>query len=546
MQLKDHMFFLAYLITVFIAHAQNISPTLTRVEEGVEIIIPISLQDLDNKKVPQDSIELKTHNPEVTVGALSFVPAPNIEDKQAFLEEDFAIIALLSCPKKISELTIDLSYNIQNIEDTQKHTFTVDWPEECHQNIFKRLTNFISSLLTETQSYSIQLFLALLLGLLMSLTPCLYPMIPITMGILQSQGSNKSLLKNLTLALSYTSGIASTFALLGLTAAFTGQLFGKIMQNPYVITILVLWLLYMAFGMLGAYELFLPKVTQQSDLKKKGSLLTAFLFGALSGTIASPCLSPGLALLLTIVAALGDLIKGFFLLFSFGLGLGIPLTIIGTFSGSISMLPRAGMWMVEVKRVFGFLLLALAFYFAKNILTIKLWIILVTLCCIAVAIFFISTLRKRDSKVLKLYKIAVIFAFLSVPFFAVQNYRQSLNQKTIDWQTNLEQAQEAAKQSNKNILIDFTTDYCSLCKQIEKNLFEQKVVAKYLETNFVPTYINLSNPEHETLQTKFKIKGVPTIIIVDHELKELKRFGSELTDFTATRFIALLKQYEKK
>jgi thiol:disulfide interchange protein DsbD len=139
------------------------------------------------------------------------------------------------------------------------------------------------------------------------------------------------------------------------------------------------------------------KLGQDNQIKKGNPFLRAFLFGAISGTIASPCLSPGLALLLTIVAALADITKGFILLFAFGIGLGIPLTIIGTFSGSVSLLPRAGLWMIEVKRIFGILLLLLAFSFAGKILTPTMLIIFTTSCSWAAGYYYYTQITKRES-----------------------------------------------------------------------------------------------------------------------------------------------------
>lgn len=162
--------------------------------------------------------------------------------------------------------------------------------------------SYISTLVQTTESTSLRLILVAALGMLLSLTPCIYPMIPITVGILQSQGS-RSIARNFCLALSYTMGIASTFALLGLLAAYTGLLFGSFMTKPLVIIPLVALLVYLAGSMMGFYEMYTPRLLQNGSSSGGGSLVSAFLFGAASGTVASPCLSPGLILLLTIVTS---------------------------------------------------------------------------------------------------------------------------------------------------------------------------------------------------------------------------------------------------
>jgi len=209
-------------------------------------------------------------------------------------------------------------------------------------------SDYVTALVSNTNSLLLRIFLVLFLGILMSLTPCIYPMIPITVGILQSQGSS-SIMRNFFLALAYTIGIATTFSLLGLIAVFTGKLFGSFLTHPLVIIPVVSLLGYLGFSMLGFYEMYTPKFLQLKNHQntKKGSMLSAFLFGAASGTVASPCLSPGLVLLLSIVATLGDRLLGFVLLFSFGIGLSLPLLLIGTFSSSLALLPHAGTWMVD-------------------------------------------------------------------------------------------------------------------------------------------------------------------------------------------------------
>src|SRR5579872_5316108 len=209
----------------------------------------------------------------------------------------------------------------------------------------------ISSLVQNTDSLALRLLLVMLLGLLMSLTPCIYPMIPITAGILQSRGST-SVARNFGVALAYTMGIATTFACLGLLAAFTGQIFGCFLNSPIVILLIVAVLIYLAFSMFGFYDMYVPKALRGGNQSVQGgSIASAFAFGAVSGSVASPCLSPGLMLLLSIVTTLGSKWLGFLLLFSFGIGLSLPLLLVGTFSTSLNMLPRAGMWMLENKSV---------------------------------------------------------------------------------------------------------------------------------------------------------------------------------------------------
>lgn len=403
-----------------------------------------------------------------------------------------------------------------------------------------------SNMLSNTQSWWIQIALALLLGLFLSLTPCIYPMIPITVGILQAHGST-SIWRNLSLATAYTCGIATTFALLGLFSAFTGQLFGSLMSSPFIIIGIVALLAYLAGAMIGWYPMYTPKLFQTAPGEKRGgSLLAAFSFGAASGTVASPCLSPGLILLLSIVTKMGSIFLGFFLLFAFGIGLSIPLLIIGTFSGSLHVLPRAGMWMIEIKKLFGFMMFFMCLYFLQALLPwfVVLW--LATLLCVAIGFYYLKHAKHTFGSWFFFY-IGVGISLLAAALWCGTNAYQATYQKnTIDtlWLCDFEHAREKALIENKKILLDFSTPCCSICKAIDKKFFSNDAVQKAL-CAYIPVKINAADTTHKThmqLQKQYHIIGVPTLILIDPVTgKEIMRWGSELYNYTVDEFVKKLK-----
>lgn len=253
---------------------------------------------------------------------------------------------------------------------------------------------------------------AFLLGILASFTPCIYPMIPITLGILQTQAS-KSLWRNFFLAFSYVCGISVIYALLGYVAATTKIFFGQWMSNPFVIFFVVLFFLYLAFSMFGYYEIYVPKfLTKHKDIKVKGSFLYSFLFGMISGTVASPCLTPALAILLGYVAKVGNPIFGFLTLFSFAFGMGLLLIFIGTFSTTITLLPKSGAWMIEVKKFFGFMLLAVCIYFLQPFLGIYISLKLYAILSLIASVYYFSTAQKSRLKIIFGFLLAILFIFL--------------------------------------------------------------------------------------------------------------------------------------
>jgi len=223
-------------------------------------------------------------------------------------------------------------------------------------------------------------------------------MIPITIGILQAQ-ARKSMARNILTALLYTLGLATTFAILGLLAAFAGQRIGNLMVNPWVIGLVVVLLIYVAFSLFDVYELYIPRFLKTNGKIYSGSLLSAFIFGMISGTVASPCISPGLILILTIVANLQNLILGFVLLFFFGFGLSLPLLLIGISSTTLAFLPQAGEWMVEIKHLFGFILFGMCLYFLNYILPWHILLWFIALFVFLAGIFYLYNAQKNHGLV---------------------------------------------------------------------------------------------------------------------------------------------------
>lgn len=212
------------------------------------------------------------------------------------------------------------------------------------------------------------IILAFFAGILVSFTPCVYPMIPITAGILNAQAS-QSLWYNLLSALTYISGIALVYATLGYLSATSTLMFGSWLSNPIMIIFIIAIFIYLAGTMFGWYELHLPSfLTKRDNVQTKGSLAHSFVYGLISGTVATPCLTPPLAMLLGIVAKQGNPLLGFVTLFSFSLGMGMLLLLIGTFSSTLTLLPHTGVWMELIKTVFGFFIIAACVHLAEPFL----------------------------------------------------------------------------------------------------------------------------------------------------------------------------------
>lgn len=408
--------------------------------------------------------------------------------------------------------------------------------------------SWITTTIEHSDSWTFRIILIFLLGMLMSLTPCIYPMIPITAGILQTQES-RSLIMSFLLALSYTFGLATTFAILGLLAAFAGQAMGQLMYHPAFIIPLVIMLIYLAFAMMGFYDMYIPRFLQPRDHQVKGgSFISVFMFGIISGIVASPCLSPGLVCLLCMVTTWGSALLGFIVLFAFGLGLSIPLLIIGTFSNSLSLLPRAGMWMVEIKKLFGILMLFMCGYFLMPLFCESgmAWI-LATIIFIG-GLLFIYFSGHTHSKGWRLFYTIVGMATIAFSVYRVYaaymvSYVKPALQhtKTHEWNNDYHAAREHAQKNNKKMFVDIGAPYCSICKSIDTKLLQAPMVETHLLDHFVLVKVNGGDANNDPILQKFHVVGFPTILLINSETEAvIKRWGPELNEVSVEEFIKAL------
>ena len=572
---------IAFLLSLFISSLSLATPAALTVSPGqtgalIEVELPIASGDL----IYSDMIDIKVDNPQVTLSSWQsdYEPQPHFdpefkETKKGFdhpvrltmqaagLTQTSPARLLVSYYRKATgqfvQEMLPIPWPTDNQELDQSVAQSVEAPEASSvqlstqpsctpsKSYVQRWFARLSSLMQQSTSLPLRLLIVLLLGLLMSLTPCIYPMIPITAGILQAQASS-SVLKNFLLSLSYSLGIATTFAILGLLAAFAGQAMGTILINPYFIIPLVALLAYLAFAMIGAYEMYIPSFLQARTTNVQGgSHLSAFLFGAVSGTVASPCLSPGLVLLLSVVTALQNKMLGFVFLFVFGIGLSIPLLLIGTFSSSLNVLPRAGMWMVEVKRVFGFILLGMCFYFLLNIAPHWLVYACSALTLAAIGIFYLydasSSRTSRTSFAKNAIGMALIVASIMTGYYAVRSYAErSCEPVDALWNSDYESAHGQALTEHKLLFVDIGAPYCSICTAIDKKFMHDSRVLTTLKS-VVPVKLDMARTQDESAIKQFGIKGVPALLVVDpQDNRVITQWAGEVYEWDIDQLIRAL------
>lgn len=442
--------------------------------------------------------------------------------------------------------TIENSSTAKTIQETPDKQNQLDSSRPRDQ---KKISwfDYLKNIAQASNLLWVRLLIALLLGLLLSLTPCIYPMIPITIGILQAQ-SAPSLLRNFSLSLAYTFGIATTFALLGLAASMAGHAFGSFMAHPIVILLIVALMVYSALSLFGLYEIRMPRFLQRSSSAKGGSFVSAYIFGVISGTVASPCLSPGLLFMLTLVATLKSVMAGFMLLFSFGIGLSIPLLIIGTFSSSINLLPRAGYWMIEIKYLLGFMLLGMCFYFVSSIVPLTVLYILFALFLFVMGIFYMYHARCTSGL---WYYLSTLLGMLTIgcAVFALAKATQSYflpaasTKATVPWVNDYQQALKKAQQQNSKVVVFIHAPKCSSCIELEEKLNASKQFQAVASKHILLT-IDLAKKDNASTQAitkNFNILGAPTVLIINPaDQQVIHRWDGEVNEEQFNEMITLL------
>lgn len=395
-------------------------------------------------------------------------------------------------------------------------------------------------------------FVAFLGGILASFTPCVYPVIPITIGYIGGASAGRPL-RGLALSFIFALGIAIVYSSLGLFAAATGTLFGSISGSPVVNIIIALVFGLMGISMLGAFDIALPSALQTALVggSTKRGFFGPLLLGMASGLVMAPCVGPVIVALLAWVAQTGDLFYGWALLFTFSLGLGLLFLVIGTFAGAIQALPRAGSWMEMVKKGFGWVLLAGALYMLRLTLPESIyyacWSILLIMFSVFTGAFDTltddATPKQRIGKAFTLivFLIGGIFMFKSFYPNAVAGTVDSGSRPELEWMINKEeQAIDIATSSGKPVLIDVYADWCVACVELDEKTWIVPDVQKRVD-EFVRLKLDFTKetPWVSEMKKKYKITGMPTVILQDGE-REITRF----TGFKpAEEFIALLDQH---
>jgi thiol:disulfide interchange protein DsbD len=374
-------------------------------------------------------------------------------------------------------------------------------------------------------------------GLALNLTPCVYPLIPITIGFFggQSEGSTKRLVM---MGILFVLGLAVTYSVIGVVTSLTGALFGALLQNPLVIIAVALILVALSLSMFGVYEFKLPDSLVAKAGGAKGGMYGAFFMGLTLGIVAAPCIGPFVLGLVTYVASKQDPFFGFIMFFVLALGLGTPYLFLAIFSGKIKNLPRAGEWMQGVEHIFGLILVGMALYFLLPLLPNEAAGYILPIYMILAGVFVLFFEKKAKSvKGFQIFKTLFSILIISIAVYALI----PSDTKSVAWQPYSEKA--VAEISSRGVIIDFYADWCIPCKELDALTFSDPEVIKVSEEfeTYKADLTESLSPEVEHLREKYKIVGVPTVLILNSKGEEVKR----ITGFvTAEEFLNLISNVE--
>ena len=375
-------------------------------------------------------------------------------------------------------------------------------------------------------------------GLLLALTPCVFPMIPILSSIIVGASKNEDMTatKGFFLSLVYVLSMSVAYTIAGVIAGIFGANLQAALQNPYVLAVFAFVFVALAFSMFGYFEIKLPqsiqtKVNKTTDGKEKQGVVGIAIMGFLSALIVGPCVAPPLAGALVYIGQTGDAVLGGVALFVMSLGMGVPLLLIGLGAGKF--MPKPGGWMESITKIFGIVMLGVAIWLLDRILNATVTMILWSLLLLGAGLYlkvYMHIITRLISFVFLILGTVLLVGSISGatnPLNPLEKFTSSKevaksNELVFQKIKNITELEEAIKSSKKPVILDFWASWCVSCKELDNITFkDEEVISKLQNFTLLKVDVTKNSDEDKALQKKFGIVGPPALIFWDDKKQEI-------------------------
>lgn len=527
-----HIF--SFLLYVFLGNAETPMPSTDVVHfKGASWLEPHIMElrftaDAGHK-VYVDSISLAARvGQNVTLKNLEISPVESFKDKftnviKKGTHGDFTVTAEVYASESIRNDAFPFVLNYQACSEEyclfpQDYVFEIPLYIQDSSLSLRRLM---------AESWVVAIIFVFFAGFLTSFTPCIFPMIPLTLAVLVPRQEKWSFSTKLYRSLSYIFGIAVTYSILGVIAASSGLMFGALLGNKWVALSISFFFVAFAISMLGFFEIKSPSFMMNSKILRSSN---TFVYGLAAGVIAGPCVGPVLLSILTYISQTGDVRMGFVLMMSFALGMGLIFVILGTGSDLLKILPKSGAWLNSVKYIFAIAMVALALYYAWPVLSIAEFVLYASVVTVFIALTYLLFFEKSFShKLAKAHKVLLVFivmlgsgsGLLSLVFSDSVDRKWGSSFYENGWVAYDDKSIAAILSNGKPTIIDFYADWCLSCKELKQSTFSNSnVIDKSREFNLIMVDATNSNEIVDRLKKEHRILGLPSIIFYSKDGKK--------------------------
>jgi thiol:disulfide interchange protein DsbD len=524
----------------------------------------------DKIHVTADTLKFMIVKPNELTLDISLPPSHELEGDQVYEKEILVNIPLKDIYKRVSgDYTLAINFSgcsdkgicYNPISDTFKFSGNPNamgtWEKVMNAIENSNPMAIVDILINESSFFVV--FIFLIMGLFLALTPCIFPMIPILSSIIVSQQAldeKPSAAKGFFISLVYVFSMAITYTLVGVVSGLLGADIQAAMQSPWVLTCFALMFFALAISLFGYYEIQLPskwqsKINSISDNAQGNGLIGTIIMGFLSAFIIGPCVAPPLAGAVIFISQTGDALLGGIALFAMSIGMGLPLLLVG--AGAGKFMPRPGGWMTVISQTFGVIMLALSIFMLGKVIsaevTLFLWSLLFMGTALYMGVFDNASVKSGMKKMLQLlallflvYGVALFIGFLSGANSVLQPLEKFTNASMIGGIApavmkleaksgySIEKLKKEVEASSKPVVVDFRKKSCASCDELEHFTFPDLAVQAELKRfTFITIDITKGTDEEKALMKHYNLFGTPSIIFFDKN-------GNPLADKTMSGF----------